>query len=150
MVSAVSTVTTLLSPDTVTDAQWPVIATVLEMPLTVMALSLQAMVLFSLMPETMTDASAGAVAEDGGPVLGAFVLPLGAAGPCVLPPVAVVADARWEDGLAVTSSWESCRAAYAAIPPTNTSTARIPTAARIQNQRKPDDDLGVPPGYGLL
>ena len=34
--------------------QWPVITTVLETPLTLTMLSLQAIVLFSLMPETLS------------------------------------------------------------------------------------------------
>ena len=52
MVSAASTVTEFCMPDTVRLAQWPVITIVLEIPLTVTTLSLQAIVLFSLMPET--------------------------------------------------------------------------------------------------
>ena len=46
MVSAASTVIVLFMPDTVTSAQWPVMTIVLEIPLTLTVVSLQATVLF--------------------------------------------------------------------------------------------------------
>ena len=82
MVSAVSTVTMLLRPETVTLPQCPLSVTVLEMPLTVMVLlPLQATVLFSLIPETMTGWPAGSVADGDGPALGACVFPVEGARP---------------------------------------------------------------------
>lgn len=53
MVSTESTVTEFLMPDTVRLVQWPVITTVLDMPLTLTMLSLQAIVRFTLTPETL-------------------------------------------------------------------------------------------------
>lgn len=46
-------------PDTVRLVQWPVITTVLDMPLTLTMLSLQAIVRFTLTPETLRLAPAG-------------------------------------------------------------------------------------------
>lgn len=59
MVSTESTVTEFLMPDTVRLVQWPVITTVLDMPLTLTMLSLQAIVRFTLTPETLRLAPAG-------------------------------------------------------------------------------------------
>ena len=61
MLSAASTVTEFCTPDTERLAQWPVITTVLETPLTLTALSLQAIVRFSLMPEMVRSVPAGGV-----------------------------------------------------------------------------------------
>jgi hypothetical protein len=51
------------TPDTVRLAQWPLITTVLETPLTLTTLSLHAIVRFSLMPETLTLPPGGGVAD---------------------------------------------------------------------------------------
>jgi len=59
MVSAASTVIEFLTPDTLRRAQWPVISTVLDTPLTLTMLSLQAIVRFSPTPETETAAPGG-------------------------------------------------------------------------------------------
>src|ERR1700709_1460532 len=111
MVSAASTVTTLLRPDTGTLPEWPVSVTVLVMPLTVMALlPLQATVLTSLMPETMTGWPAGSVAAGDGPVLGACVLPV--EGPVEgTRPLGVAAEVVSVGDGTVRSSWENWRAA---------------------------------------
>jgi hypothetical protein len=61
MESTASTVTEFWTPDTFRLAQWPVITTLLEMPLTLTTLWLQAIVWFSLMPEMVRVAPAGAV-----------------------------------------------------------------------------------------
>src|SRR4051794_9991721 len=63
MVSTASTVIEFWTPETVRLAQWPVITTVLEIPLTLTMLSLQATVRFSLIPEMLSWPPAGAVAE---------------------------------------------------------------------------------------
>ncbi len=60
MVSAASTVIWFWMPDTVTLAQWPVITTLLVIPLTLTLPPLQAMVRLSLMPETVMLSPAGA------------------------------------------------------------------------------------------
>jgi len=62
--SAASTVIWFWIPDTVTLAQWPVITTLLVIPLTLTLPPLQAMVRASLMPETVMFWPAGAVDTD--------------------------------------------------------------------------------------
>lgn len=64
MESTASTVIEFWTPDTFRLAQWPVITTLLEMPLTVTALLLQAIVRFSLIPEMVRVAPAGAVGAE--------------------------------------------------------------------------------------
>src|SRR6476661_711844 len=53
MLSAASTVTTLFIPETEIFTQWPVMFTVLRMPLTVTLASLHEIVLFTSIPETV-------------------------------------------------------------------------------------------------
>ena len=62
--SAASTVIWFWIPDTFTLAQWPVITTLLVIPLTLTLPPLQAMVRTSLMPETVMFSPAGAVDTD--------------------------------------------------------------------------------------
>jgi hypothetical protein len=64
IVSAASTVIWFWIPDTVTLAQWPVITTLLVIPLTLTLPPLQAMVRTSLMPETVMFSPAGALDTD--------------------------------------------------------------------------------------
>ena len=64
MVSAASTVIWFWIPDTLTLAQWPVITTLLVIPLTLTLPPLQAIVRASLMPETVMFSPAGAVDTD--------------------------------------------------------------------------------------
>src|ERR1700735_4855592 len=64
MVSAASTVIWFWIPDTLTLTQWPVITTLLVIPLTLTLPPLQAMVRTSLMPETVMFSPAGAVDVD--------------------------------------------------------------------------------------
>lgn len=64
MVSAASTVIWFWIPDTLRLAQWPVITTLLVIPLTLTLPPLQAMVRASLMPETVIFSPAGAVDTD--------------------------------------------------------------------------------------
>ena len=72
IVSVASTVITLFRPDTVRLAQWPVITTVLETPLTVTVLLLQVSVWFSLIPVTVSSAPCGGsgVTDDGAGLCG--------------------------------------------------------------------------------
>jgi hypothetical protein len=82
MESTASTVIEFWTPDTCRLAQCPVITTWLEMPLMLIALSLQAIVRFSLIPEMVKLAPAGAVgaALDGeGAGTGAWVPAAGGA-----------------------------------------------------------------------
>lgn len=68
MVSVASTVIMLFRPDTAMLAQWPVITTVLETPLTVTVLLLQVSAWFSLIPVTVSSApcgGSGVIADDG-------------------------------------------------------------------------------------
>ena len=62
--SAASTVIWFWIPDTLRLAQWPVITTLLVIPLTLTLPPLQAMVRTSLMPETVMFSPAGAVDTD--------------------------------------------------------------------------------------
>ena len=62
--SAASTVIWFWIPDTLRLAQWPVITTLLVIPLTLTLPPLQAMVRASLMPETVMFSPAGAVDTD--------------------------------------------------------------------------------------
>ena len=64
IVSTPSTVIWFWIPDTLTLAQWPVITTLLVIPLTLTLPPLQAMVRASLMPETVIFSPAGAVDTD--------------------------------------------------------------------------------------
>src|ERR1700742_3900718 len=68
MVSDASTVIWFWIPDTVTLTQWPVITTLLVIPLTLTLPPLHAMVRASLMPETVMFSPAGAVDTDVGGV----------------------------------------------------------------------------------
>src|SRR6202012_3830531 len=68
MGSAASTVIWFWIPDTVTLTQWPVITTLLVIPLTLTLPPLHAMVRASLMPETVMFSPAGAVDTDVGGV----------------------------------------------------------------------------------
>ncbi len=74
MLSTASIVTVFCTPDTDMLAQWPVITTVLETPLMLTVLLLQAIVWFSLIPETLMFSPAGAVgtkeADVDGPAAG--------------------------------------------------------------------------------
>ncbi|BBZ46182.1 hypothetical protein MPRM_34630 [Mycobacterium parmense] len=56
-----------MTPETVRLAQWPVMTTELETPLTLTMLALQAMVRCSLMPETLTRAPGAGAADVDGP-----------------------------------------------------------------------------------
>ncbi len=69
MVSTESTVTEFFTPDTVRLAQWPVMTTVLETPLTLTMLSLQTIVLLWLTPEMLMLPAGGGGGVDG-PALG--------------------------------------------------------------------------------
>jgi hypothetical protein len=84
MVSAVSTVTTFWTPDTCRLVQWPLITTLLEMPLTLTALALHVTVWVALMPEMVRLSPAGAggsgVGDDDGPAAGVCVIPPGEVG----------------------------------------------------------------------
>lgn len=125
------TVTEFLMPDTVRLVQWPVITTVLDMPLTLTMLSLQAIVRFTLTPETLRLAPAG-----GRVVAGCAV---------------GVGTARETDGVGERTTklpWESRCALNAAMPPTRTSTPTTTTAARIHHALLPEDDRGDGPPNG--
>jgi hypothetical protein len=63
MVSTASTVIEFWTPDTVRVAQWPVIRTVLETPLTLTMLSSQVIARFSLIPETLSLAPGARVGD---------------------------------------------------------------------------------------
>lgn len=74
--SAASTVIVFCMPATVRLAQWPVMTTLLDTPLTLTWLLLQVTDLFSLMPETMMVPPDGGAGDDDGPADGVRVLVL--------------------------------------------------------------------------
>ncbi|SPM39036.1 hypothetical protein MNAB215_1218 [Mycobacterium numidiamassiliense] len=143
MESAASTVTEFFIPDTVTLAQCPTITIVLEIPLTVTTLSLQAMVLFSLMPETLSWPPSGGSGGVDGPAL------------AVADPPADGVELRGEVlGRFVTGAVdvaeemidrtpESWCAAKAAITPARTSTPTTTAVPRIHHRRLPPPDFGA-------
>lgn len=128
MVSTASTVIEFWTPDTVRLAQWPVITTLLEMPLTATTLSLQAIVRFSLMPETLRLAPAGAVgadvgnAEDGG--------------------AAALRETLGVGDRMTKPLWE-CRCA---LYDTRATTPITKNGAKSHKRRKPEGDLRDGPG----
>jgi hypothetical protein len=71
MVSAESTVTEFWTPDTVRLVQWPLITTLLEVPLTATLLSLQAIVWVALTPEALRFPPGGGMGLEVGDVDGA-------------------------------------------------------------------------------
>jgi len=73
MLSTASIVTEFCMPDTVSFVQWPVITIVLDTPLTVTLLSLQATVLFSLMPATLILLPGGGTGDVDGLAVGVLV-----------------------------------------------------------------------------
>src|SRR6185312_15033423 len=124
MLSAESTVTTFSMPDTDRLTQWPVITTWLETPLTMTERSLQAMVRFSLIPETLTVPPGGAVDTVGasvGTALGVRVR--------VLAPLEVVGRPEM-----VAGPLPDIR--YTATPPARTSAPTANTAMTIHNPRR--------------
>lgn len=151
MVSAESTVITFFIPDTVRLAQWPVITIVLLIPLTVTALSLHAIVLFSSIPETSSGAPGAAVAEVGGLALlvpGVLVDDLGLR---VVVRGAVLSGAV----VGVVSSEEMIDrtpeiwcAANAAMIPAMASTVITMMVPTIHHTRLIDDGLCTGPAYG--
>jgi hypothetical protein len=70
IVSTASTVTEFCTPDTLSFVQWPLIMTLLEIPLTVTALSLQVRVWFWLIPATLRLSPGGVADPDVGDVDG--------------------------------------------------------------------------------
>src|SRR5882672_5391820 len=83
MLSTASTVTEFCMPDTVSFVQWPVITIVLDTPLTVTLLLLQATVLFSLMPamlRVLPGAGRDVVGDVDGPAVGVRVRVVDGAG----------------------------------------------------------------------
>lgn len=63
MLSTASTVISFCTPETVRLAQWPLITTVLDTPLTLTTLSLHAIVRFSPIPETLTRSPGAGVGD---------------------------------------------------------------------------------------
>ncbi len=83
IISAVSTMTWFWIPDTTTLLQWPVITTLLVIPLTLTVPPLQAMVRVSLIPETVMFSPAGALVTEVGGVGAATADVLGTAADAV-------------------------------------------------------------------
>jgi len=144
MVSAVSTVIEFSTPDTVRLAQWPVITMVLDTPLTLTMLLLQATVRFSLIPEMLSwPPGSGA-----GDVVGFGVRPVdgvgmrGAVVGAVNVPEMVGGDEM------IDRTLENWCAAMAAIPPTSRSTPMTISVPRIHQMRLLERGFGGGPVNG--
>lgn len=144
MVSTASTVTAFCTPDTVRLVQWPLIITLLEIPLTATALWSQTMVWFSLMPATLRLSPGGAV--------GVGVGELDAPGPVVWVPLVEGARLVGEllgvgESMIKLPRVSRC-ALYAAIPPARATRPTTKNAAKIHNARLADGGLCDAPGNG--
>lgn len=145
MVSTASTVIMFWTPDTLRLVQWPVITILLEMPLMLMALWLQATVRFSLMPEMVRLALAGAVGAALGDVAGAgegVCAALGdGAGAALLAETLGVLGV----GERITIPPRECRSALFEMRATTPNTKK---GNRTHNSRAREGDLGNVPGNG--
>lgn len=148
MLSTASTVMAFWMPDTDRLVQWPVIATVLETPLTLTMLSSQAIVRFSLMPETLIlEPGAGEGDVDGVVVLvldGLGLLEL--LGAVEVGPNVAVALGGAE--LMIDRTPESWCAAKAAMPPARARKPTTITVPTIHHVRLPEEDVGGGPDSG--
>ena len=145
MLSTASTVIAFWTPDTDRLAQCPVITTVLETPLTLTMLSLQAIVRFSLIPETLSLPPGGVGDVDSVGVLvrvvdGPGLLGVLAGGPNV--PEMVGGE------LMIDRTPESWCAAKAAMPPARASTPMAMTVPTIHHIRLSEGRCGGGPGNG--
>src|ERR1700733_998863 len=144
MLSEASTVTEFFMPDTVRLAQWPVITIVLEIPLTVTTLSLQVIVLFSLMPDTSSGAPCGGSGNVDGPAL-AVALPDGLGLRVVVWGEVVTGVVLRLGEVMIDRTPESWCAAKAAMPPARASTPMTMKVPRIHHMRLPEGGLGAGP-----
>ena len=134
MRSTASTVMAFWTPDTVRLVQWPVITTVLETPLTLTMLSLQAIVRFSLMPETLSLPPGGGVGDVDGVDALVRVLEGGPNVPEML-----------GGELMIDRTPESWCAAKAAMPPARARNPMTMTVPKIHHVRLPEGDFGGGP-----
>ena len=148
MLSTESTVMAFWTPDTVRLVQWPVITTVLETPLTLTMLSLQAIVRFSLMPETLSLPPGGGVGDVDG--VDALVRVVDGPGlPLVLEGGPNVPEMLGGE-LMIDRTPESWCAANAAMPPARAINPMTMTVPKIHHVRLPEGDFcggpeNVPP-----
>ena len=146
MLSTASTVIAFWTPDTDRLVQCPVIDTVLETPLTLTMLSLQAMVRFSLIPATLSWAPGGAAGEVEGEgdflreVDGPGLVGILGGGPNVLEMVG------GEPMIDLTP--EIWCAAKAAMPPARATTLMAMTVPAIHQTRLPEGRCPGGPGIG--
>lgn len=148
MESAASTVTEFWTPDTFTLAQWPVITTLLEMPLMVTALLLQAIVRFSLIPEMVRLAPAGAV----GGALGDAEVDVDGAGAEVCAPLEGAATLVEKPGLGERVVKPLCVALWMPNTASPSGIAMVPMmkkAAKIHQTRLREGGRGDIQGDGL-
>lgn len=146
MVSTASTVIEFCTPDTVRLAQWPLITTVLEIPLTLTTLSLQAIVRFSLIPAMLSWPPAGGVGEvdgaddrvllvEGGGSVGLFAGEVNGT------------EIVGGDGM-IDRTPESWCAVKAAMPPARATTPMTMMVPRIHHMRFPEGGFGGGPETG--
>lgn len=146
--STASTVIEFCTPDTDRVVQCPVIDTVLETPLTLTMLSLQAMVRFSLTPETLSSVPGGAAGDVDGEA--DFRREVG--GPGLVEMLGGLNVVERVGGVAMIDlTPESWCAAKAAMPPARASTPIATTVPTIHQARLPDgccwDGPNVGPPY---
>ena len=147
MVSTVSTVIEFWTPDTVRLAQWPVITTVLETPLTLTTLSLHAIVRFPLIPEMLSWPPGGGVGDVDG--ADARVLLVDGAGLAGVFPGEVNGPEMVGGDVMIDRTPESWCAAKAAMPPARAITPMTMMVPRIHHMRLPDGGFGGGPENGL-
>jgi len=145
MLSTASTVIEFCTPDTDRLVQCPVIDTVLETPLTLTMLSLQATVRFSLIPATLSSVPGGARGDVDGD--GGFLRAVDGPGLSeMLGGMKVLEMVGGEAMIDFTP--EIWCAAKAAMPPARATTPMAMTVPRIHQTRLLDGRCGGGPGIG--
>ena len=148
MRSTASTVMAFWTPDTVRLVQWPVITTVLETPLTLTMLSLQAIVRFSPMPEMLRLPPGGGVGDvdvDGADAVGVGVLLRVVDGTVLRGLVVDGPDVAEMLGAVGDETLESRCTTNAAMPPARAINPMTMTVPKIHHVRLPEGDFGGGP-----
>jgi len=144
--STASTVIEFWTPDTLILAQWPVITTVLETPLTLTTLSLQAIVRFSLIPEILSLPPGGGAGDVDG--VGVLVRVVDGAGPLGVPAGGPNVPEMVGGELMIDLTPESWCAAKAAMPPARARKPMTMTVPTIHHVRLAEARFGGGPANG--
>jgi len=146
MMSTASTVIEFWMPDTVRLAQWPVITTVLETPMTRTMLALQVIIRFSLIPEILSLPPGGGVGDVDG--LDVWVPLVDGAGLVGVTDGEVNGREMVGGDVMIDRTPESWCATKAAMPPARATTPMAMTVPRIHHMRLPEGGFGGGPGNG--